>query len=362
MRLSTFSFNDKMIERVIPQRPWEKIFPVCAVLAMLFTAGWEMYWRGCGYGPTLNDSKDLWAFNRKKVDSMEKGTVLIGASRMLFNFNLEVWQEAFGDMPVQLATVGTNASYYLEDLALNTKFAGTLLVGIVPPLFFVPEGQPVLTPKAALATYKEFGPAKRWNLSLAMFLERRLAFLKDDDIALKKLLEHLPVNNRPKAQIPPRIPPYFMEIDDNRQGMMSRRMESDAEFQQYVQNLWVPLFTPPPPPPIFTPEQFQKMFAEHMEHVLAKAKGHVEMIEKRGGKVIFIRFPSSDRVLELENQFAPRAATWDRIAALSGKGIHFEDHPSLQGFKLPEWSHLTRDDAHIFTTRLIELVRPMLVQ
>jgi len=36
--------------------------------------------------------------------------------------------------------------------------------------------------------------------------------------------------------------------------------------------------------------------------------------------------------------------------------VHFQDHPELQGFWLPEWSHLAAGDAVRFTEALYAIV------
>jgi len=38
-------------------------------------------------------------------------------------------------------------------------------------------------------------------------------------------------------------------------------------------------------------------------------------------------------------------------------GIHFEDHPELQGYELPEWSHLSASEANRFTAALMPIVQ-----
>jgi len=38
-------------------------------------------------------------------------------------------------------------------------------------------------------------------------------------------------------------------------------------------------------------------------------------------------------------------------------GIHFEDYPQLQGYVLPEWSHLGAAEARRFTIALAPLVQ-----
>lgn len=39
----------------------------------------------------------------------------------------------------------------------------------------------------------------------------------------------------------------------------------------------------------------------------------------------------------------------------AARGIHFEDHPQLHGYTLPEWSHLSRSEARRFTAALVPL-------
>jgi hypothetical protein len=73
---------------------------------------------------------------------------------------------------------------------------------------------------------------------------------------------------------------------------------------------------------------------------------------------VFIRFPSTDKFLDLERDYRPRELYWDRLLKETGApGIHFEDHAELSGFDCPEWSHLTRSDAVLFTHGLAKIYR-----
>lgn len=354
MPSSISSSND--ITRVIPKHHWGSLLKISVIIALILTLSWEVFWRSKGYAPSIDDNKDLWAQTRSKIS--ESKTVLIGSSRMLFDFNLEEYKSSFGDLPLQLATVGTNPSFYLHDIANNTNFSGTLIVGIVPMLWYVPEGMPVDLPTKNLKYFSQWSYAQKLGHLLDIPLQKSLAFLNGEDLPLKKLMEHK-IPNRPMAQIPPRIPPFFMTIDLNRQGKMSRRMETDEDFQNLVKNIWTPLFTPPPPPPIFTKEQFMKMFQEHMARVRKEVSASVKKLKDRGAKVVFVRFPSSGKVRELENQFGPRVAFYEPLIkeASPDLAIHFEDYSELQGFHLPEWSHLGAKDAHEFTKRLIKIIK-----
>ena len=97
---------------------------------------------------------------------------------------------------------------------------------------------------------------------------------------------------------------------------------------------------------------------EGFDALMASIVDSVKKIQSRGGKVIFVRCPSTEDLRELETQRQPREKYWDRLLAETGApGIHFEDHEELSNFWCPEWSHLTRSDAVTFTRALYPLIR-----
>jgi len=68
--------------------------------------------------------------------------------------------------------------------------------------------------------------------------------------------------------------------------------------------------------------------------------------------------PSAGPYLEFEKRNFPRARTWDALLAATGAaGIHFEDYPEMQGYNLPEWSHMTRAEAERFTAVLYGIIQ-----
>jgi hypothetical protein len=194
-----------------------------------------------------------------------------------------------------------------------------------------------------------------------MFLERRLAFLKEEELTLRQLLLNVPVPNRAVFHPPPRLPPYFATLDRERRTMMIDAAARPGPLRDLVRSRWLPLFTPPPPPRHVPPEVFQKAVGEAIEARFAQTAAAVKKIQARGGKVVFIRFPVTGPLKEVENTATPRAGPWTRILAESGApGIHFEDHPELAEFDCPEWSHLSGPDSIEFTKRLVPHLRKAL--
>ena len=73
--------------------------------------------------------------------------------------------------------------------------------------------------------------------------------------------------------------------------------------------------------------------------------------------IVFVRAPSDADYRAYEDRWFPRATTWDVLLEKTGvPGIHFEDHPAMQGLRLPEWSHLAAADARKYTAALQPLV------
>ena len=93
----------------------------------------------------------------------------------------------------------------------------------------------------------------------------------------------------------------------------------------FYSQIWIPLFTPPPPKKGKTVEEAKADFGKPVEIILEKTKSNVDKIRKKGGKVIFLRLPSTGKLREMENTFTPRQQFWDRILKTTGSsGIHFE--------------------------------------
>jgi hypothetical protein len=358
MPSSTSSFKTYELKRIIPRHPWLQLVLLSFVLTGALTIGWELYCRQMNYAPTLNDTQDLWASRRALVDEYPQRTVLIGSSRMLFDFNMDVYENETGVRPLQLATVGTNPGSYLEDLASHKEYSGTVIVGVVPGLFFAPGGPPVKSPEDHLKRFREWSPTQKVGHRLAMVLERQWAFLNQGDLTLNQLLLNLKLSNREKVKTPPELPPYFHELDEERQGGMTDFAAKNVALQKRIQQIWIPLFTPPPEEEGKTQAEKDADIKKNVDEILEKTKARVDKISKKGGKVIFVRLPFTGKLRDIENKYTPRADYWDRILQVtSSPGIHFEDYSQLAGFDCPEWSHLSRSSATQFTRLLMPILK-----
>ena len=349
MPSSTSNFD---FSRVIPDLPWRRLAWTAALVTAVIALAWEFRARSLGYGPSLNDSSDLWAQERSRVQP--DSAVIIGDSRALFDLDLGVLEKGLGRRPLQLALVGSCPYPILENLANDESFHGTVIASLLPALWLVPAGPPMANSEKALKHWRDWTPAQRASHELAMLLEERIACLKARDLTLKQLLTHLPISDRPNAQVGPKLPPYFQTTARDRQTRLFEPAAHPGPLQDRVKFGWIPLFTPPPPPSFVPKEIFLKGVGAAIEKRFKDTAAAVKKIRARGGKVVFVRFPHSGELKKLEDLATPRQGPWDRIIRESGApGIYYSDYPELSGFDCPEWSHLSAADATVFTQRLI---------
>jgi hypothetical protein len=337
-------------ERDVPARPWGPIALGALVLAVLLLGGWESYWRAFGATPGYRNSNGSWAAQRRRIDRGEgSATVLVGSSRVLFDVQLPVWQKITGRRPIQLALEGTSPVPVLQDLANDPDFAGRVLVGVDPENFFTGASNR----KAALPYFHKQGPSQRAGHWLSQhFLEPHLAF-DDPDFALATVVKRQAWPARPGMPMLKRVPPRKLMVSDaDRNSRMWGKVETDPAYRALVRSIWSRRFGNPPPP-LETAEKRAAAAATQIDLAVAA----VRTLRARGVKVVFLRSPSDGPFYDNEQALYPRAATWDVLLARTGQpGLHFEDYPQLQGYDLPEWSHLSGADARRYTAALVPLV------
>ncbi len=335
-------------ERPVPALPWGRIFPCAVALALMLLAAWEWHWRDYGVTPSYRDDNALWAIQRRRIDSGEPdATVLIGSSRMFFDVQLPAWERLSGRRPIQLANVGNSPTFVLEHLADDTKFTGRVLVGIAPDLFFGGYEER----KPWLKYFAHQSPSERVGKWLSMrFVEPYVAFY-DDDFALFTVLKRLPWPLRSGKH--PYVEVRKLEITGaDRSAHMWAKVENDARYRALAQSIWAQFFAGPPP----TPQEAAET-QRTREKQIARAVAAVEKLRARHVPVLFLRAPSAGKFLEHEERELPRASTWDVLLARTGaSGIHFQDYPELQGYNIPEWSHLAAADADRFTVELYKII------
>ena len=338
--------------RPIPEQPWGIIFAGAILILAVLLGGWEAYWRAYGVHPSIANTYGLWATQRRRIDAGEgDATVLLGASRVFFDIQLPVWERLAGRRPIQLAIEGTSPLPFLEDLADDPLFTGQVLVGVAPDLFF--SGYQYRG--GVLSYVHKESPSQRIGQWLSMRLVEPFLAFDDRDFALETVLARQSWPARPGKR-------WFTEVrkladtESDRNTHLWSKVGDDPVYREMARNIWREGFVPSDDDP--SPEEAAK--AEHDQIELA-AKA-VAKLRARGVRVLFVRMPSVGEYLAFEDQQFPRERTWEVLLARTGApGIHFEDYPELrpdvQGYYLPEWSHMTRADGERFTAALWKIIQ-----
>jgi hypothetical protein len=330
----------------------KKSLTIAFIIGLIVLGAWEMYWRSQGYYPTLDDNKDLWAVQRAKVEKLSnEDVILIGSSRVLFDIQLDEWEAETGRRPIQLASVGSTPLPLFHDIVNNSDFVGNVIVGVTPGLFFsttFPLAPPWDRAQTRANYYHDRTYAQQINHQLSLPLQKNLAFMVSfeekgyaDEINLKGLLKRIKIGNR----IGEGIPPFhtFRDIADDRNVKMTDRTVTDTAFANTIKRVWAWYSRDPHPP--------EKDAT--MSFFLKDAK----KFKERGGNLILLRCPSSGADRIGENMGLPRAELWDDLVTQANvPGYHFEDYEQLIHFNCPEDSHLSAQDARIFTTELANIM------
>lgn len=319
------------------------------VLVVISIGSWEFYLRNKGIKTSYDDDEALWSDKRSEIyASSDKATVFIGSSRNKYDIDIPTWKKLTGENVIQLAHVGSTPLPVLDDLANDESFKGKLVIDVTEVLFFSMAPPNRDRPDRNLAWFKKRTPAQRFSFQVNHLLESQLVFLDKDNLSLNALLNNLHIPSRPGVFVFPDFPMEFERVTFQRQNYMTDRFVADTNLQNQVKGVWafIRKITKGPP-----------LSGAPLDSLLNTVKSDVDKINARGGKVIFVRSPSSGPFLMGEKMGYPRPQYWEKILSVTNsQGIHFEDYPAIAHFECPEFSHLKPSDAVIYTTNLIDIL------
>ena len=346
---SEVPLNTHKLDRPLPTGSlragaWTGLF-----IMLVLMSGWEMYWRDQGSVPSYRNSSSLWAIERRRIDNGEGDkTVIVGSSRMLFNVQPSAWERESGERPIQLSLEGTSPVGLMEDLAEDDDFTGTLLVGIAPGLFF----SGFEYRREAFERYEQESPTQWLGQQISMLIEPYLAFYHYD-FAVFTVLERQPFPPRDGVENPVDVRRLTV-MEKDRSTLMWDKLETHPEYAVVAQEIWAHGFEP-------IDELDEEEIAEGLESrekQIERAVAATAALQEKGADVIFVRNPSEGHYSISEPMFNPRAETWDVLIEKSGAlGVHWMDHEELQGFWLPEWSHVAGSQAERYTEALYAVIQ-----
>jgi hypothetical protein len=329
--------------RDIPKQPWGQIM-IAVVLALVLgvvalEANAKRLWLRAG---DLDNSEVAWIKERARSEAA--GVAIVGDSRILFDTDLDRFEALTGMRPVQLAIHGTSALTLLEDVASNEAFRGVLIVGLSDTMFFQPfDGYGEYVRRR----HDFMSPSGQISTEIDHIIQRRFAFL-DSNHRMSVVAHRLDPDFRAGVEGPKHDIWKVQEVGEHRQTWLWPRVEYDPAVRARSRWAWKGFKEKYP----YTPQLIAKGHA--------RAKAAVSKIRARGGEVVFVRPPSAIQLRVNEEAQVPKAKGWDALLRHTHSvGVHADDLPQTQNLILPEFSHLNRKCATVFTDayvrRLTEL-------
>ncbi len=354
---SSISNSDMHPDSKVYERPVPSLQLAGLIALLIFLGGmiaWELWVRSEGVQPSYRNSDGLWAEHRRKIDQgAGDGWVFTGSSRTLFNVQVPVWTELDGREPVQLAMEGSSPLAVVEGLAEDEDFTGNLLIGVAPGLFF--SG---FTYRAdAFKRYETETPTQWMGQQISQVFEPYLAFYTFD-FALPKILERQDWPQREGVRSRKDVR-KLSNMERNRNTRMWDKVVNDQAYQELAKEIWAQGWRPMAERP---PEE-QERAKKGREQQIERAVAAINKLQERGVTVVLVQMPYSGHYAVREPDAHPRAESWDILLERTGAiGLHFEDHPEMQAYDLPEWSHMKAEDADRFTADFYRLVQRELAQ
>jgi hypothetical protein len=305
-------------------------------LVVVLAVGLEVLWRIRGHEPSVTDREALWAYHRHRVAGAGNDTlVLLGASRVLLGFSAEAFAHRYPDRRlVQLAVLGRPPLATLRDLAADDGFRATVLCSVMPDSF-LPAGFDAQ--QSYIDFYHERSTAQlRWESRARAELQSRLALLLPHLNLVSLLSAGYEKGTWPKVHFVTTAPDRTRRADHRKVNVAVLRAAREHAIARGYESQQVP-------PP------------ERWLELAGRVRPWVEVIHARGGRVIFVRYPTTGRHRELDEGYYPRADYWDHLARATGANtLHFDDVPAMRNIDCPDTSHIDQQDQSRFTEALLE--------
>jgi len=334
------SFTSSSSDRA-PRGPGGLTWAVALLLAGAFLASAELFWRSRGMLPSVVDDVELWAYHRARIhEDQPKTLVLLGASRMKCDFSIATFRERFPDWRVvQLAVAGAGPVAALQDLAEDRAFSGVVICSVDADWLTGPRWD-------AQRPYCEHfhrgtSVNSQLNRLISAYLQSKFVVINPSVSALRTARKCMMKGEFPQA--------WYARCDFDRSrhcdfGLVDDLAAFRKRFELEVQRWYDSRGAVDPAAWL---ADLDKVGIEQM----------VRRIEDRSGRVIFVRLPTTGLRRSLEERCYPKRLFWDRFAAkTSAASIHFEDEPTLCGYRTPDMSHLEVQDTPRFTTALLDVL------
>lgn len=353
------------VERTANTRlpPVNRIVLIASVfLALLVAFAMETVLKSKGIQPTAVDDVGLWMRQRARASELgEHALILIGASRIQTDIDLDVARSITNLEPVQLAIDASSFLPVLAGLAEDPRIRGTVIVSYQDSALATSGPQNIANKyegsyESIRQTVNRFSYAAV-EPSLIDLFRNHLRSYADGTRPLTALLSRViprEITLQKVIFLPDRsrLANYsHLNIADTYYARVLRESGEDMSFDAGTSyaDIDAQLAAKIEALPIESAESF----AQNAQ----LAAGYAQQIESRGGRVIFVVMPTSGLITVMENHRYPKEQFWKKfVATTKSTTLDFEDVPALKQFPVPDGSHMDFRSRAAFTRALLTAI------
>jgi len=343
----------------VPAGRWSLALVGAVIILLVFVALMELGLAARGFDATVVDSDLLWLNERERAGELgNRALILVGASRIQLDLDLNVLRVNTGLEPVQLAVDGSSFIPVLSSLADDSRVTGTLLVGYQDnDLNSIKTSDRAVRLEAAWLDYDRRVKAPDFatvEANLSDSVHYHLRSYADGARPLSSLMVRLLDHSA--------TPQYLITLPDrSRLADYQRVAMPNFYYSRVIRNLGEEV-------PLHDGMSWKDLDAEILKKIEAikpaeklaydenirRVANMVKKIEQRGGHVIFVVMPRSAMIQDIDSKRFPRALFWDDFAKrVAVRSLNLDDYSEFAVFQCPDGSHLDYRERPFFTKALV---------
>lgn len=316
---------------------WARLALRGGLLFICLFGGLELFWSALGYKPSVSDNEGLWALVRHRASGSPRVAALVGTSRVHAGLYPSVLASVESSLEwLQLGIDGTSPLPVLRDLAEDSQFSGLVICEFVPHYFFAPEGDGEERAEQFVANYHRSTWGDFLETRARVAAQSHWTIAREDanliDFARRVWNQHGSLPELPGINLGDRTAMAdFTNID------LTKAAEN-----------WV----------VSRLERKKHLAGRETTGRLPQLAAWARAIERRGGRVIFLRMPESGIVHEVEARLYPRADYWEPfVRSQTSVCLNSDDYLELSSIHSPDGSHLDRYSAPEFSRAIVRLLQ-----
>jgi hypothetical protein len=352
--------NEEQLLRPVP--PVGDSLIIAAFIVIVLIAAMEIALALRGIRATSVDDEHTWMLQRHRASTLgNRALILVGASRIQTGIDIDVLRAKTKLEPVQLAIDGSVYAPILKGLAEDPTVTGTILVS-----YQAPTVTPLNNADIASRYERDYEGARNQltaidfatvEYTLDSAVRSRMRSFADGARPLTTLVRRI-VTFAPSRQYATFLPDRSrladysaVDIIEIYYGRVLRELGSDLTIQpgEKLDSIDAEIRKEIAKSPEIPDSVYGSATAEIAEYVKA--------IQSRGGRVIFVVFPTGGLITEIEDHACPRSRCWDQfVKMVPSQSLNFEDVPYLRSIPVPDGSHIDFRNRPQLTSALVDLL------